>query len=401
MFAILLGALLGTTGLVYTAGTVFAARRSLQSAADAASLSGAWQVLSQAQVDDRFDGTIEDDAEDDVDDDPATEDDRNRDAMADDGSDQDPSLSAMDGAVLQAVLLLAAENGVGADGTTTNATFVSAVYVDEDGENLVGDDGGVVPVGGSTLPPLAGGVRVTVRGRVPTVLPSFVGGSSVPVEATSVATSVAVASTATTGWGVRAIPIAVNLKDFRAAYPGKQRKGGTFKPKQVNLFKSTVAPLGKKGTVPVLDYSGIDGAGGYGTLDRNLQYWSDGQHDAPILASGSLVPLAELSSKGSREQALRAIVAGLRDNIRGQSPEQAKVSQRFALVTVPLWDGVQDDPPRLRLVGFATMKLRWKDVKTNGPKGTFVRFAATPVSWKEPLSSGDDDFGARMVRIVW
>lgn len=159
MFAITSTALLATIGLLYSFGFVLSERRTLQGAADAASLSGSWQILTELQSGDR-------------------------------------SAANVRGAVER----YAARNGV------TNPADVSGEYVDGSG----------APTGtdlkcGCAFPPQTRGVRVQIRGQSPTLLPGFVGAAGVLVrtEAVSVARPTASPSSATL-----VVPIGVFAADY-------------------------------------------------------------------------------------------------------------------------------------------------------------------------------------------
>ena len=125
LFAIVAAAMLAVVGLLYSFGLVLDQRRSLQGAADAASLAGTWQVLSELASDNRCDANVN-----------------------------------------TAVTTYATANGAAATG-------MSAVYVDPTGSPLgtVGSFG-ACPAG--QFPANARGVAVTVTSNLPTILPAFV-----------------------------------------------------------------------------------------------------------------------------------------------------------------------------------------------------------------------------------
>ena len=58
MFAITATAMLAMIGLMYSFGAILSQRRALQSAADAASLGGTWQVLSELSSDNCSDANV-------------------------------------------------------------------------------------------------------------------------------------------------------------------------------------------------------------------------------------------------------------------------------------------------------------------------------------------------------
>jgi hypothetical protein len=128
MFAITATAMLAVVGLLYSFGLILAQRRADQAAADAASLAGTWQVLSELSSDARSDANV-----------------------------------------LAAIQRYATANGVAASG-------VSAAYID-----VNGNPDGTVGAGGQFATTVRG-VQVTVSGEVPTVLPGFVGRLQVLVQ---------------------------------------------------------------------------------------------------------------------------------------------------------------------------------------------------------------------------
>src|SRR5439155_8810404 len=126
IFAITVVSILTMVGLLYSFGLVLSQRRALQTAADASSLGGAWQVLLELASDNRSDG-----------------------------------------AVVSAIAQFATANGVPTDGTACDASYISAFYVDSSGASLAS------VCGGGAFPVVARGVRVTVKNQVPTILPGF------------------------------------------------------------------------------------------------------------------------------------------------------------------------------------------------------------------------------------
>jgi hypothetical protein len=161
VFAITATAMLAVVGLLYSFGLVLAQRRALQSAADAASLSGTWQVLRELSAD---------------------------------------TLSSA--AVLSAIQTYATANGAPSGG-------VSANYVDANGAAL-----GAVGSGG-TFPQTARGVNVVVSGQVATILPSFLNVWQLLVRDT--ATSIAQPTASPTS-AAPVVPVAVRASDMAAAY---------------------------------------------------------------------------------------------------------------------------------------------------------------------------------------
>jgi Flp pilus assembly protein TadG len=163
VFAITLTSMLAVIGLLYSFGVILSQRRALQTAADAAALSGSWQVVRELNADTRSSATV-----------------------------------------YSVIQQYAIANGATASG-------VSAVFVDASGASL----GSVANSG--TFAQTARGVGVTVSGQVSTVLPSFVNVASVLVRDT--ATSVARPTTPPSSAGP-VIPVAVRASDLATAYAG-------------------------------------------------------------------------------------------------------------------------------------------------------------------------------------
>ena len=218
IFAITVVSILTMVGLLYSFGLVLAQRRALQTAADASSLSGAWQVLLELASDNRSDS-----------------------------------------AVVSAIVQFATTNGVPSDGSAANASYISASYVDSSGATLT-------PVGGGgTFLATARGVRVTVKNQVPTILPGFLNVWQVLVQDS--ASSVA-KPTAPPDAAYAVIPLAVLASDVRGAYSAHT----TY-----DLFTH---PL-PSGPAPTLDLGvGANPAPTFGSPAANMQNWSDGQHTA-------------------------------------------------------------------------------------------------------------------------
>ena len=158
VFAIMATAMLAVIGLLYSFGVILSQRRALQSAADAASLAGAWQVLQELASDNRSDANV---------------------------------LSIID--------TYASRNGV-------SAANVAALYVDSAGTQLT-----AVGAGGQ-FPVTARGVRVSVNGTVSTILPGFLNVFSVLVRDSATATSRPTVPPATEP----IIPIAISVSAYSA-----------------------------------------------------------------------------------------------------------------------------------------------------------------------------------------
>ena len=216
MFAITVVSILTVVGLLYSFGMILAQRRALQTAADASSLSGAWQVLRELASDNRSDG-----------------------------------------AVVASIVQFATTNGVPSDGTAADASYISASYLDSSGSAL-GPAGG-----GGTFPAGARGVLVTVKNQVPTILPGFLKVWQVLVQDSASAearpTTPPVAAYAV-------IPVAVLASDVRGAYAAHT---------SFDLFAHPVSA----GRPPSLDLS-ASGAPTFGSSAADERNWSDGQHTA-------------------------------------------------------------------------------------------------------------------------
>jgi len=216
VFAITVVSILTVVGLLYSFGLVLAQRRALQTAADASSLRGTWQVLSELASDNRSDS-----------------------------------------AVVASIVQLAMTNGVPSDGTAANASYISATYLDSSGSTIA-------PVGsGGTFPAGARGVAVSVKNQVPTVLPGFVKVWQVLVQDSASAMAKPTVPPVVVN---AVIPISVLASDVRIAYAAHT---------SYDLFSHPVSV----GHPPTLDLAAA-GAPTFGLPTTNLQNWSDGQHTA-------------------------------------------------------------------------------------------------------------------------
>jgi len=233
VFALSATALLAVVGLLFSFGVVLAERRMLQTAADAASLRGAWAVLTEAQKDDAADAV-------------------NRDAL-----------------VRTQIVTYAASNGV------PNAVDVSADYVTGSGAVLTA-------VGSGDIPFAARGVRVTVRGQSSTVLPGLVGVRNVLVNATSSAAASPAAPLASpVVTETKLIPLAVHVDDMTVAYSTHV---------QYDLFDPDTAPFDM---APTLDLTSLGAPNSpVQPISTLLQFWSDGQHTNGTAAVGNSVVVA-------------------------------------------------------------------------------------------------------------
>jgi Flp pilus assembly protein TadG len=193
VFAITAASMLAVVGLLYSFGLILSQRRSLQTAADAASLSGAWAIVRELASDNRSDGSV-----------------------------------------LAAVVQLATTNGA-------DQSNVSAVYIDASGSQV-----SVVGSGG-TFPVAVRGVRVYVKSQVPTVLPAFLGVWQVLVQGS--ATAVA-APTAAPASASLVLPIAASTSAYvaHATYDlfGHALPGG--QPPTLNLTTAGAPSFGPAAT---------------------------------------------------------------------------------------------------------------------------------------------------------
>ena len=216
IFAITVVSMLTMVGLLYSFGLVLGQRRALQTAADASSLSGAWQVLLELASDNRSDS-----------------------------------------AVVSAIVQFATANGVPTDGTACDASYISAYYVDSSGASITS------VCSGGAFNATARGVRVTVKNQVPTILPGFLNVWQVLVQDSS---SAVAKPTVPPDAAYAVIPVAVLAADVRSAYVA------------YTTYDLFTHPL-SSGQPPSLDFSG-NGAPTFGFPAANMQNWSDGQHTA-------------------------------------------------------------------------------------------------------------------------
>ncbi len=160
LFAITSASMLAIIGLLYSFGLILDQRRVMQTAADAASLGGTWQVMAELASDNRADANV-----------------------------------------LATVNRYATSNGA-------SASRVSAVYVDASGNPL-----GTQVGSGGQFPATARGVRANVDGQIPTILPGFVGIFQVLVQDTATA---AAQPTASPSSAPLVIPVAVSASAYSA-----------------------------------------------------------------------------------------------------------------------------------------------------------------------------------------
>ena len=233
LFAIAATSMLAVIGLLFSFGVIFSQRRALQTAADAASLSGTWQVQRELASDARSDASV-----------------------------------------LAAIVPYVTANGVPSDGTASDATYLAAVYVDATGAPLSPP----VRIGsGGQFPAAARGVQVSVSTQLPTILPAFLNVWQVLVqEAAAAALRPTTSPTAATA----VAPIGVLIGDARGAYAAH------------TMYDVLAHPLAS-GALPALDLS-ASGAPTFGSMSANMQAWSDGQRTASWqLGQPSSVTLAD------------------------------------------------------------------------------------------------------------
>jgi hypothetical protein len=231
------------------------------------------------------------------------------------------------------------------------------------------------------FPAQARGVRVTVSAQRPTFLPRFVGAWQVLVQSTASSTA---RPTTPPVSATLVAPIAVYVGDVQQAYAVTS----TY-----DLFNPPTLPAGQP---PALDFAGAatspsSGASTYGSLDTNLQYWSDGQHLNGTLQTDGTVALAGSNNFG-------AVAVGLLDNVRRQALVDASGAP-YALVVVPVWSTASATPApgSVRVVGFAQLKVRRADISSSSARGTFVPYAAA--AWGTPTIPSPD-IGAVLIRLV-
>jgi hypothetical protein len=343
VFALSASALLAMIGLLYSIGLVLAERRSLQTAADSASLRGAWQVLVELQQD-------------------------------------EPGDVLRDGRVRAQILGYAASNGA------TNAADVSAVYVTGAGVALAST------VGGGVLPSEARGVLVTVRGVSQTILPGLVGRQNVLV-ATSASAAASPSAPSPPAPETRAMPIAVHLNDAVAAYRDHT---------EYDLFDPSTAPFD---LAPTLDLTSV-GAPAGAPLSTNLQYWSDGQHNNGTVSIGGTVRVAGTEDFDDVAAGLRDNIRrqGLYDSTGAAYGIFAlpiwSGNPLVNGVTTSSWTG---DPQvtviRVNVVGFTRLKILLSAIDADGTsaRGFFVPY---PVAAFGVLTPPTADLGGALVRIL-
>lgn len=302
--------MLAVIGLVYSFGVVLAQRRAQQGAADAASLAGTWQVLSELASDNRSDANV-----------------------------------------LGAVQTYALANAVA-------AANLSAIYVDSGG-----NQDGTVGAGGQFATTVRG-VRVTVSGNVPAILPGLVQVVQVLVQGSATAAALPTVSPIS----APVIPIAVSASSFSV--------GATY-----DLFKNP--PPGSGVDWATLDLSSA-GAPTFGATSVNAQYWSDGEHLGNWqLKQPASVNLADTADYDS-------VAAGLLDNVRRQG-------SGYAVLMVPIYDTTNSNPPSVHVVGFAEVKLTGSAITATSAPGLFVPYPAGAYGTPQTPSP---DVGATFVTLT-
>jgi Flp pilus assembly protein TadG len=308
MFAITATAMLAMIGLMYSFGAILSQRRALQSAADAASLGGTWQVLSELSSD-----------------------------------------NCSDANVMATVLRYATSNGAAAGG-------VSAFYVDGSGTQVT-----AVGAGGKFRVDVRG-VRVSVTGDVPTILPGFVKVFHVLVQDTATA---AAQPTTPPGSAPLVIPIALSASAYAPH--------ATF-----DLLS---------GRAQTLDLSSA-GAPTFGSsASTNEQFWSDGQHSGSWQLSLGTVKLANAAYYDS-------IAAGLRDNVRRQGLVDQS-GNAYALVTAPVFSSATSST--VTISGFVQLKIFGSSITSTSAPALFVPYASAAFGTPQVPTL---DLGATLVGII-
>jgi hypothetical protein len=307
--------MLAVVGLLYSFGVILSQRRAIQTAADAASLGGTWQVLAELASDNRSDANV-----------------------------------------LGSILRYAATNGA-------TAANVSAVYVDASGSQLVGvGSGGQFPVG-------TRGVRVSVSGDVPTILPGLVSTLDVLVRDTATSTA---RPTLPSGSAPQVIPVALSTSAYAAH--------ATY-----DLFAH---PL-PSGQAPTLNL-GLSGAPNFGAMSTNEQYWSDGEHTASFVLNQGTATLADAAYYDS-------IAAGLRDNVRRQALPLDSDGKAYALLIAPVYDPATVTATTVRIVGFVQLKIVGSGISSTSAPAMFVPYAAAAFGTPQVPAP---DLGAVLVGII-
>ena len=274
VFALTVTSILAVVGLLYTFGLVLAQRRTLQTAADAASLRGTWQVVQEVASDDFRDAQI-----------------------------------------LAAVVHFATVpvNGLSSDGS------LSAYYVDAAGA-LLSPSVQVGTAAGGRFPFNARGVQVNVQNQVPTILPGFLGGGPVIVVSDNAAATAR--PTTLTSAGL-VVPIAVSKSDMLLAYAGHN----TY-----DLFGPNARTLDLTKTRP--DSLPANPALSYGTQATNAQVWSDGKHTGSWqMTQPGVVDLADATYHAEIAAGLGANVTRQALNDASGAADPA-----YALIMVPVYD---------------------------------------------------------------
>lgn len=338
VFALTVTSILAVVGLLYTFGLVLGQRRTLQTAADAASLRGTWQVLQELGSDDL------------------------RDAQ-----------------VLSSVVHFATVpvNGLPADGSSFDAPYLSAYYVDATGA-LISPSVQVGTAAGGKFPANARGVQVKVQNQVPTILPNFLAGwqaISVQDNATATARPTTLTSAALV------VPIAASKSDMLGAYVGHT----TY-----DLFGPNARTLDLTQTRP--DSLPANPALSYGTQATNAQFWSDGNHTGSWqMTQPGVVDLADAIYHAE-------IATGLGTNVTRQALNDASgaADPAYALIMVPVYDTLT--LTSIHVAGFAQFKIRRDHLTPTSAVGVFVPYATA--IWGAPAAPVSPDFGAALVSIV-
>jgi Putative Flp pilus-assembly TadE/G-like len=360
MFALTLSALLAVTGLLFTFGLVLEQRRSLQNAADAASLRGSWQVLQQLAADDRSDTHV-----------------------------------------LNAITPFAAYNGLPADGT------FSAYYVDAYGKQLCP----VVKVGvgrasDGTVPLNARGVQVLLQNNVSTFLDRFLSGwqGKATVDnrtLTTAANAIATARPVATASMTLVVPLAINETALKAAL---NDSSATLHP-VYDLFASSVTlDLSTAAAVA----SGFVPANRWGDLAPSEQAWSDGAHlGAWAMGQPGTVSVA-VANADLTHPANAAYHWEIATGLAFNDTRQKNAGAAHGLVMVPVYRDATSPPQISGFAQFMIASITNDNLTAAKVMGRYVPYAVTPYGPVLPFAASTcgapgvavPDFGAAQVSLV-
>jgi hypothetical protein len=275
--------------------------------------------------------------------------------------------------VLNAVVQLAQSNGVASDGTVSDSTYLQASYTDAAGAPLSPN----ITVGsGGQFPPTARGVKVTASGTVATVLPGFVGLAQVLVRNSAIATA---RPTSPPQQVTPVLPIAALASDVQTSLSQHTL---------YDLFASAHVVSG--GQPPTLNLASVQ-APSTDVLATDMQYWSDGQHEA----SWQFSPTQNVNVTLAGGAYFANIAAGLHDNVRRQGLLDSD-NAAYALVFVPVYDTASSTS--VHVTGVAEMKLLNANITASSAQGLFVAYAAS--ARPSPSTFSGTDVGAVLVQLT-